>query len=335
VKNVKVTATGVGDRVVCECCQVADGPLTRLRGLMGRRELPRGEGLMLKPAPSIHTFFMRLSIDAVFLDREMNVLAVRPELAPWRMAGQRGARAVLELAAGEARRRGVVAGDRLELADGNPPSDDGRPVATPEESFEIRQVPLDGQTSVWVRAEPEVGRAPAAAASALARAWRVRPAGIALAAVLAMVALLILGLNPSGILAAGVLAVLGVLAVIDVESRVLPNRIIGPAALGVVLLQASLFPGRVVECLVAAVGASLLLGLPSVMNRRAMGMGDVKLGGLLGLALGGKVLAALTVGSLASVPAALVLVARGGSLRGATLPFGPFLAFGAAVALLA
>src|SRR4051812_17367642 len=161
---------------------------------MGRRELPRGGGLLLKPAPSIHTFFMRFRIDAVFLDRDMNVLAVRPELAPWRMAGQRGARAVLELAAGEARRREVVAGDRLELGGGAGPSGDESPVVTtPEESFEIRQVRVDGQTSVWVRAEPEAEPAPSAAASAPSRAWRVRPAGIALAAVLATVALLTLG----------------------------------------------------------------------------------------------------------------------------------------------
>src|SRR4051794_24744893 len=303
----EMKTAGPREQVVCARCEVAAGPLTRLRGLMGRRTLPRGHGLLLKPAPSIHTFFMRFPIDAVFLDREMNVVAVKPELAPWRMAGQRGARAVLELAAGEARHRGVVAGHRLQLAGGGAPSRDERPgVATPEESLEIRQVHIDEETSVWVRAEPEPEPGPSAAASAPARAWRIRPAGIALAAALATVAFLTLGLNPGGILAAGVLAVLGVLAVIDVESRVLPNRIIGPAAVAVLVLQASLFPGRLVECLVAAGGASLLLALPSVMNRSAMGMGDVKLAGLLGLALGGKVLAALTLGSLASVPAALV-----------------------------
>ena len=86
---------------------------------MGRRALTPGEGLLLKPTPSIHTFFMRFTIDAVFLDTDMNVLAVRPDLAPWRTAGRRGARAVLELPGGEARRVGIVAGTKLDLAAGS------------------------------------------------------------------------------------------------------------------------------------------------------------------------------------------------------------------------
>jgi uncharacterized membrane protein (UPF0127 family) len=118
VTVVQVIATGTDGRVVCERCQVADGPLTRLRGLMGRRSLPLGEGLLLKPTPSIHTFFMRFAIDAVFLDAGMNVLAVRPDLAPWRMSGRRRARAVLELPGGEASRVGIHAGTRLELGVG-------------------------------------------------------------------------------------------------------------------------------------------------------------------------------------------------------------------------
>ena len=103
--------------VVCERCGVADSPLARMRGLLGRAELPAGEGLLLRPAPSVHTWFMRFPIDVVFLGRDLDVLAVRPELLPWRMAAQRGARAALELAAGEASRRGLAVGDRLELAE--------------------------------------------------------------------------------------------------------------------------------------------------------------------------------------------------------------------------
>jgi uncharacterized protein len=59
---------------------------------------------------------MRFPIDVVFLDRELRVLKVVPSLAPWRMASGRGARAVLELAAGECERRGVEPGDRLVVA---------------------------------------------------------------------------------------------------------------------------------------------------------------------------------------------------------------------------
>jgi uncharacterized membrane protein (UPF0127 family) len=86
-----------------------------MRGLLGRRELPAGNGLLLRPAPSIHTWFMRFPIDAVFLSADLEVLGVRSDMPAWRMAGGRGARAVLELAAGEAARRGVTAGSRLRV----------------------------------------------------------------------------------------------------------------------------------------------------------------------------------------------------------------------------
>jgi len=106
---------GAAGRVVCPSCAVADRPLSRLRGLLGRRRLAAGEGLLLKPAPSIHTCFMRFAIDAVFLDDEMRVLDVRADLRPWRFAGVRRSRAVLELAEGEARRLGIAPGTVLEL----------------------------------------------------------------------------------------------------------------------------------------------------------------------------------------------------------------------------
>ena len=202
--------------------------------------------------------------------------------------------------------------------------------------FDIRRIDLDGETSVWVPVKPPAEPAPAPESeSAPARAWRVRPAGVTLGAALAGLALLRLGLSAHAALAAGLLAVLGVLAVIDLESRILPNRIIGPAAVGVLAFQAAFFPGRLVECILAGLGAALLLLLPSVIQGGAIGMGDVKLAGLLGVGLGGGVLVALTVGSLASAPVALVMLLRGSSRRGTTLPFGPFLAFGAAVTLLA
>ena len=67
----------------------------------------------MKPASSVHMAFMRFPIDAVFLDRELRVLKVASDLRPWRAAGSRGAKAVLEIPAGEAERRGVTVGDRL------------------------------------------------------------------------------------------------------------------------------------------------------------------------------------------------------------------------------
>jgi uncharacterized membrane protein (UPF0127 family) len=95
--------------------EVADGPLKRMRGLLGRRGLSSGEGMLLVPAPSIHTAFMRFPIDALFLDRELRVLDIVERLRPWRMASRHRARCVLELAAGESARRGIRVGDRLGL----------------------------------------------------------------------------------------------------------------------------------------------------------------------------------------------------------------------------
>src|SRR5437764_194554 len=69
--------------VVCERALVADKPLRRMRGLMGRRELLAGDGLVLKPAPSIHTGFMRFPIDAIFLDRGFRVVKLVECLRPW------------------------------------------------------------------------------------------------------------------------------------------------------------------------------------------------------------------------------------------------------------
>ncbi len=104
--------------VVCEQCVLADSYPRRLRGLLGRSDLPAGEGLLLRPCGSVHTWFLRFPIDVVFLDRELTVLRVLSRMGKWRMAGARGAKAVLELAAGEAEARGVRPGDRLTLEEG-------------------------------------------------------------------------------------------------------------------------------------------------------------------------------------------------------------------------
>jgi hypothetical protein len=99
--------------VVCERLELAERPSARMRGLLGRGSLPPGEGLLLRPAGSIHTAFMRFPIDAVFLDRELTVLRIVRHLPPWNVAAERGAKAVLELPAGEADRVGLQRGDRL------------------------------------------------------------------------------------------------------------------------------------------------------------------------------------------------------------------------------
>ncbi|NPV90013.1 MAG: DUF192 domain-containing protein [Firmicutes bacterium] len=97
----------LGDRV-----SVADGFWTRLKGLLGRRELESGEGLLLIPCASVHTMGMKFSIDVVFVSVAGRVLRVVPRLAPGKIgASVRGARYVLELPAGGA--VGVEPGDQI------------------------------------------------------------------------------------------------------------------------------------------------------------------------------------------------------------------------------
>lgn len=88
----------------------------RMRGLLGRRPLAAGEGLLLAPCASIHTFFMRYSIDLVYLDRNGCVVKLVPALPPWRLSMARRAHATLELPAGGALAAGLHPGRRVVFA---------------------------------------------------------------------------------------------------------------------------------------------------------------------------------------------------------------------------
>ena len=144
------------------------------------------------------------------------------------------------------------------------------------------------------------------------------------------------GMDPRGFVAAVLLSTLAIVAAVDLERRIIPNAIVLPASAVVLSAQVVFFPTRAGEWALAAFGAALFLLVPAIVQPGAMGMGDVKLGFLLGAALGRDVVAALALGSLAALPVALYLFARGDrSVRTATLPYGPFLALGAAVVLLA
>ena len=103
-------------RIVCERVVVADRAHRRMRGLLGRKYLRQGEGMVLRPGWSIHTAFMRFPIDAVFLDADQVVIRIEHEVGPWRTVSCRGAREVVEMAAGESRRRGLEVGDRVAWA---------------------------------------------------------------------------------------------------------------------------------------------------------------------------------------------------------------------------
>jgi uncharacterized membrane protein (UPF0127 family) len=103
-------------QVICDRCVLADTLWRRMRGLLGRHEPNAGEGIVLRPSWSVHTFFMRFAIDVVFVDADQVVAKVVGNLRPWRTATCRRARDVVELRAGECARLGLAAGDRLAWA---------------------------------------------------------------------------------------------------------------------------------------------------------------------------------------------------------------------------
>jgi leader peptidase (prepilin peptidase)/N-methyltransferase len=174
--------------------------------------------------------------------------------------------------------------------------------------------------------------------AALPTAGRAVPGGIvaAVAAAAAAAVLVRYGATGRGAVAASLAAMLVVLSAIDLERRVLPNAIVLPAIAVVLPAQFLLAPDRRLEWIIAAVGAALVLLLPLLAGRAGVGMGDVKLAFLLGLVLGEDVMLAILLASFAVLPVAVALLARhGGAALRMGVPFGPFLALGALVALLA
>lgn len=96
--------------------RVADSFFTRLRGLLGVRELRRGDGLLIRGTNCIHTHFMSIPIDVVYLDREHRVVDVDQNLSPWRFGRlRRKAAHVLELPAGAVAQSGLDIGQQLHI----------------------------------------------------------------------------------------------------------------------------------------------------------------------------------------------------------------------------
>ena len=107
--KVKDSEIIIGEKII-----VAKNIFSRLKGLMFERKM-KGDGLLLDPCYSIHTFFMKFSIDAVFLDKEGKVVKILRDLKPWRMSWYYpGAKQVLELKAGDLPST-IKEGDMLEL----------------------------------------------------------------------------------------------------------------------------------------------------------------------------------------------------------------------------
>jgi hypothetical protein len=99
--------------VLATRAEVAGESGSRRRGLLGRTGLAEGEGLWIVPCEAVHCFFMKFTIDVVFLDRKRRVVKVRPSLKPWRIAGCLRAHSVLELPEGVIAASGTQPGDEL------------------------------------------------------------------------------------------------------------------------------------------------------------------------------------------------------------------------------
>jgi leader peptidase (prepilin peptidase) / N-methyltransferase len=160
----------------------------------------------------------------------------------------------------------------------------------------------------------------------------VYPLVEALTAVLAVACVAAFGLTAYAALAFGFCAVLVTLSVIDVQHRIVPNRIVLPAAAAVLVAHTVIDFSP--EWALGALGASGFLFAAALAYPKGLGMGDVKLALLLGAMLGASVAVALFVGFVAALVPAVVLFARHGSAaRKMAVPLVPFLAFGALVAL--
>ena len=142
------------------------------------------------------------------------------------------------------------------------------------------------------------------------------------------------GFSAYALLAATFCAVLVTVSATDLEHRIIPNRIVVPAAAVVLVARTLLDPSP--EWVLGALAASGFLFLAALAYPAGMGMGDVKLALLMGAMLGRTVSVALMLGMIAALLPGIVLLARhGAAARKMGIPFGPFLALGSVVALFA
>jgi leader peptidase (prepilin peptidase)/N-methyltransferase len=163
----------------------------------------------------------------------------------------------------------------------------------------------------------------------------IRNATIAVAAFLSLLGAIRYGMHKETLVVIFVISVLVVISRIDLEHRIIPNRIVVPAWIAVLLAQIAIYPGHWVQWVVASFGAGLFFLAIALAYPAGLGMGDVKLALLIGAALGWPVLTALFLGTLSSgLVAGVMLFKEGSSARKRAIPLGPFLAGGAIVVLL-
>jgi leader peptidase (prepilin peptidase) / N-methyltransferase len=124
------------------------------------------------------------------------------------------------------------------------------------------------------------------------------------------------------------------ITLIDLDHRLIPNKITGPAAVAALIAIVALDPDFLVEALIAAAAGGGFFLIAALLYPRGMGMGDVKLAGMLGLYLGKAVAPAILIALLGGVLVGAAIIARKGAKEGrkTAVPFGPFLALGGMIA---
>jgi leader peptidase (prepilin peptidase)/N-methyltransferase len=162
-----------------------------------------------------------------------------------------------------------------------------------------------------------------------------RNATVAVAIFLSLLAAIRYGVRAETPVLIFFVCVLVVISRVDLERRIIPNRIVIPAWIAILIAHLAIHPEHWLEWLVASFGAGLFFLVVALVYPGGLGMGDVKLALLIGAALGWAVVAALLLGTLAAgVLGAIMLFKEGSSARKRAIPLGPFLAAGAIVILL-
>jgi leader peptidase (prepilin peptidase)/N-methyltransferase len=143
--------------------------------------------------------------------------------------------------------------------------------------------------------------------------------------------------TPRLVLGIVLVAFLVPIALIDLDHKLIPNRLTAPAAVLAIVLGTALDPGGEVQRLIAGLAAATALALPSLLHPSGMGMGDAKLVGVMGLFLGAAIVPAFFIAFVAGTVLGIAVILRKGMSEGrrTKIPFGPFLALGGVVGVLA
>ena len=114
--NVRIHVLNVTrNAVLADAASVADSSESRRTGLLKHTSLAAGDGLWIVPCESVHSFFMKFTIDVLYLDKKHKIKKIRPEMVPWRASACLTAHSVLELPAGTIEKTGTAVGDQLEI----------------------------------------------------------------------------------------------------------------------------------------------------------------------------------------------------------------------------